>query len=253
MWRDFRKQTDRQNVLRKGRTLITLSHAMRREYLKHNFDENYVQCIPHPAELSHLNGKVIPAEPWRLLFSGRMENLKGGSLLIAALPKASTQLGRKLSLVFAGGGRAQSEWQNNAQQQMSKFKSVEITFRGWLEPEELQDLYLQTDLVVMPSIWPEPLGLGALEAAQQQIPAVAFNVGGISEWLQDGHNGCLAGGDPPTASGLADAIVRSLADPAKYKRLCNGAREIACSFTMQNHLSRLTDIFRHATQYRKPA
>ena len=39
---------------------------------------------------------------------------------------------------------------------------------------------------------------------------VAFDTGGIKEWLVDGVNGCLAPGRRPAGAGLADALIRCL-------------------------------------------
>ena len=59
---------------------------------------------------------------------------------------------------------------------------------------------------------PSPSGLVGLDAASLGRPAVAFDVGGIRDWLTDGSNGRLidarAGED-----GLARAITAFLQDP----------------------------------------
>ena len=68
----------------------------------------------------------------------------------------------------------------------------------------------RADLLVVPSLWPEPFGLVGLEAARHRLPVAAFAVGGIPDWLRPGVNGYLAPGDPPTPGGLADAIIACL-------------------------------------------
>jgi len=68
---------------------------------------------------------------------------------------------------------------------------------------------------------------------------VAYDVGGISDWLIPGYSGELAPGNPPTVEGLADAIHRALVDPLYYERLCRGAREVAGRFTLGAHLAKL--------------
>jgi glycosyltransferase involved in cell wall biosynthesis len=80
---------------------------------------------------------------------------------------------------------------------------------------------------VVPSLWPEPFGLVGLEAARLSVPAVAFDVGGVTEWLKDGVNGFLAPGDPPTAQGLAGAIARCFSAPGQMATLRAGARAVA--------------------------
>jgi glycosyltransferase involved in cell wall biosynthesis len=98
------------------------------------------------------------------------------------------------------------------------------------------------DLLAVPSVWPEPFGLVGIEAGCVGLPAVAYDVGGIGEWLVPGRSGELAPGDPPTVDGLAGAIVRALRDPVRYASLRRGAWEIARQFTMAAHMNRLEPV-----------
>ena len=64
-------------------------------------------------------------------------------------------------------------------------------FPGWVTRDEWTRILQRVDLLVVPSVWPEPLGLIGLEAASMGVPALAFNVGGIGDWLTDGETGRL--------------------------------------------------------------
>jgi glycosyltransferase involved in cell wall biosynthesis len=82
-----------------------------------------------------------------------------------------------------------------------------------------------------------------LEAAALGIPAVAFDVGGIREWLRPGVNGYLAPGDPPRASGLADALVRTMSDLQQLSALGRNAVAIAFEMSLARHVDRLEAVF----------
>jgi glycosyltransferase involved in cell wall biosynthesis len=79
------------------------------------------------------------------------------------------------------------------------------------------------------------------------LPAAAFAVGGIPEWLRDGVNGFLAPANPPAASNLADAIVKCLADPVRYRQLRRGAQQEALHFELVQHCESLLKIFAAVT------
>jgi glycosyltransferase involved in cell wall biosynthesis len=103
-------------------------------------------------------------------------------------------------------------------------------------------LFGEADLLVVPSIWPEPFGQVGPEAGLHGVPVAAFAVGGTPSWLTDGVNGRLAPGDPPTAEGLAAAIVACLADSAAHLRLRDGAARLAGRFTWASHFAPLMDV-----------
>src|SRR5206468_9555238 len=65
--------------------------------------------------------------------------------------------------------------------------------RDWSSDVCSSDLnyFRECSLVVMSSVWPEPFGMAGIEAMRYGLPVVAFDAGGIREWLLDGHNGYL--------------------------------------------------------------
>jgi glycosyltransferase involved in cell wall biosynthesis len=250
MLQDYRLQHRRLLMLHSYSFLLTASEYMRAEYVNHGLDPEKVRCVNLPLASSNeaqleveASGQRPKKALSRLVFVGRIEELKGGRVLIDAVHRAAVSLRRRLELTFVGDGRQRAIWERTCQKMQSS-GVVEVRFLGWLERAALSQALLSSDLLVMPSLWPEPFGLSGIEAAAFGIPAVAFNVGVVSEWLTDGVNGCLAAGNPPTAEGLAKAIIACLLDPIVYERLCAGARNQALRFSMERHVRELFGIFK---------
>ena len=99
------------------------------------------------------------------------------------------------------------------------------------------------DLLLVPSLWPEPFGMVGVEAARRGVPAVAFAVGGIPEWLIDGVTGRLVPPDRPTAQAFAAAILATLSDPGARQRMGASCPEAARRFDADAHLQALDAIF----------
>ena len=179
----------------------------------------------------------------RLLFLGRMDALKGGLILLDSLPIVAAALDRPIELTFGGDGPCRDSWTRRAQAISAKHTRVKTVFEGWLGPERIAELQAASDLLVMPSLWPEPFGRVGLESGMRGLPVAAFAVGGIPDWLHDGVNGYMAPGDPATPDGLADAIVKCLRTPAEHARLRRGAIAMAARFNLHNHMAQLYDLF----------
>ncbi|OLE02708.1 MAG: hypothetical protein AUI36_43105 [Cyanobacteria bacterium 13_1_40CM_2_61_4] len=172
-----------------------------------------------------------------------MEFLKGGHLFLDALPRVGTSLDRPLRVTFAGDGPERSAWERQAKHVRDQGQGLEIEFVGWLEGHKRESLLADSHLLVIPSQWPEPFGLSGQEAGLHGVPVVAFAVGGIPEWLWDGVNGYLAPANPPTARGLADAIIKCLQDSANHARLCRGSLEMSQRQDIGKHVRALVEIF----------
>jgi glycosyltransferase involved in cell wall biosynthesis len=194
----------------------------------------------------------LASEPWRLMFVGRMDRLKGGATLIDALPRTQAQIGHALHLTFAGDGPLRRAWTERAANVMRSSGQITIEFTGWLRPEILTGQFDSTDVVVVPSLWPEPFGLVGPEANRRGVPVVAFATGGIPEWLHEGINGCLAPADPPTADGLSDALLRCLRSLDASDAMRLGAIREVGSRPDAGHLQALLDVLGRAASNAYP-
>jgi glycosyltransferase involved in cell wall biosynthesis len=264
MWKNYLRCKDRLKLMHDYRYILVASEAMRLEYLRNGFRPDKVETLPYP--IQGVGPEPIDCEPdttpsgsigsgdsadetarrdtvSRLLFAGRMVAAKGGDFLLEALPHVAATLDRPVLLTMAGDGPARSEWAQQARNLAAHNPSIKVKFTGWQDDAALRALFETSDLLVVPSMWPEPFGLIGPEAGIARLPAAGFDLGGISEWLHDGVNGFLASGDPPTSVGLANAITRCLSDPVSYKQLRQGARAEAMKFSIERHIQRLVEIF----------
>jgi glycosyltransferase involved in cell wall biosynthesis len=169
---------------------------------------------------------------------GRLTDLKGGEFLVEAAQRASAALGGPLQIVVAGDGPAR-----NSLEALARKMGVNAEFVGWVDSVGRTKLMRKADVLAVPSVWPEPFGLVGIEAGCVGLPAVAFAVGGIPDWLLPGKSGELAPGDPPTVTGFTTALCRALSSPDYLERLSLGAWEVAKRFTRNAHVAALENIF----------
>ena len=255
MVRLYRQQRDRLELLSRYRAIVTHSEHMQNEYINHGLAASRVFNVKYGSDLARRNepcpsattATVDDTRAWRLLFVGRMDELKGGGELLESLPHVVERLGRPLHLTFAGDGPQRAEWTALASR-ICRDRRIEVEFTGWVDRVEIDGLFARSDLMVLPSLWPEPLALVGLEAARHRLPVAAFAVGGIGEWLTPGQNGQLAPGNPPTVEGLTAAIVACLKDPQTHARLREGAGHRSADFSFDTHVDLLLQAFNDAAR-----
>jgi glycosyltransferase involved in cell wall biosynthesis len=224
--------------------VVVASEHMRREYLRYALPPDRIHTIPlfSTPPASHAADRDRSIDVLDVLFLGRMTPLKGAEILVRAVDHAARVMGRPLKAVFAGEGPELERLQRLARE-LGHDGAFSVDFPGWVREPARAALFARASLVAIPSIWPEPFGLVGLEAAQFGVPAVAFGVGGIGEWLTDGVNGRLAdvrGGAP--AFGAAIAAV--LGDASIRASLASGAQSAAVRFTADAHITKLERVLR---------
>jgi glycosyltransferase involved in cell wall biosynthesis len=215
--------------------IVTASGHMRDEYVRNGAPPDRVHAIPLFPTLA---GQ--PADPPRdlhVLFLGRMTPIKGGDVLLRAIAEASERAGRRIPVTMAGDGPPRAAWEGLAAR-----LGVDATFTGWVDDEARAALFRSASVLAVPSVWPEPFGLVGLEAGVFGVPSIAFDVGGIREWLTDGVNGWLVPGGAPRASDLAEALVRAAREPEALAGMRTGAHQAAERMSLARHVEALERV-----------
>jgi len=246
MWTMYRRSAEVNRQLPRYQAVLVASRHMYGEFERHGVGADRLHLVTLPNPQDARQAPIRTGARNRLLYVGRLTKLKGVGHLLRAIPIAARKLARPLRLTVAGDGPERENLKRLAGE-----LHLAADFAGWIQGGRMRDLMLESDLLVVPSLWPEPFGLVGIEAGACGLPAVAYNVGGIPEWLVAGRSGELAPGDPPTVNGLADAMVRALEDSQHHDRLSRGAFEVASGFTLQRHLSQLEKVLE--TVRRRPA
>jgi glycosyltransferase involved in cell wall biosynthesis len=179
---------------------------------------------------------------WRLLYLGRLELSKGADVALEAAARTAAALTAPVHLQVSGAGTLHEALAARAVELMRAQPLLQVTFTGWLDQHLVASALDQSDLLLVPSRWPEPFGMVGVEAALRGVPSVAFAVGGIPEWLTDGTTGRLVAEGPKPAERFADTLVACLRDEPALTRMRDHARAAAARFGMAAHLGALQPV-----------
>ena len=103
------------------------------------------------------------------------------------------------------------------------------------------------DCFVCPSLWAEAAGLVSLEASSAGLPVIASRIGGLPEYVEQGHTGYLF--PPGDHRELARCIQVLVENSALLSRMSAEARAVAVErFGMDVGIRRYLDSYRHVAQ-----
>jgi glycosyltransferase involved in cell wall biosynthesis len=154
----------------------------------------------------------------KLLYVGRVVYQKG----VMELVRSFASLHEKeedVELVVAGDGDDLEGMRRTAR---DLGVEASVSFRGWVDRDELIELYHQSTAVVLPS-YSEGMPYAVLEAMAAGRPVVSSRVSGMEEVVEHGVNGLLY--DLGDEVGLREAMLRLLRDPGECQRMGRRARE----------------------------
>lgn len=116
-----------------------------------------------------------------------------------------------------------------------------IASDAWLDDKGIPAMYGRSNVVVVPSIWGEPLGLTALEAMSCEVPVVASRIGGLQETVKDGENGFFF--EPGDHFELAEKIATLLDDEGLARRMGReGRRHVIENYSWERIIDRYASI-----------
>lgn len=189
--------------------------------------------------------------PWRpaggpvvVAFIGRLNRWKGAEVLVDAV--AGMGAGEQAAqFLIAGDAPPGEEWRVAELQERIVRAGVadRVQLVGYCDDVPA---FLDTvDVVVVPSIWPEPFGLVTTEAMRAGCAVIATDHGAAPELLDGGSCGLLV--PPDDVSALADALERLRHDPGLRRRLGAAARSrIETVFNREQFVTGLLHVYESA-------
>jgi glycosyltransferase involved in cell wall biosynthesis len=247
MVHQYRTQRAKQQLLHDYDTVVVASAHMAREYESQGLQTRVVHL---PVAETAAVRKDRNRDGWNLLYLGRLERSKGVNIALGSSARAAGASATPVRLVVAGEGSLSRDLQSEAAA-LTRNHRFTVAFPGWLSETARASALADADLLLVPSLWPEPFGLVGIEAASAGVPSIAFRVGGIEDWLADGVNGRTVPLTGDRVGQFADAIVDTLREPDRLDAMRRQAARMAQAFTMAAHIARLEPVLREAAESRR--
>ena len=210
--------------LKKVDYIISVSNYIRKELLPLGIDSNKIHtiynvhlCLNHKCN----NVKSTASSSQIVLFAlGRLVWYKGFEVILKAIEILFKQ-NSPVKLVIAGCGP-----------EMSHLKALIAVYNlepfavlaGHISEDEKVKFYYKSDIVLLPSIYPDPSPLVSMEAMDFGKPIIASNIGGIPEMVFDGVNGFLV--PPNNPKKIAESILKLTSNWQLRKSMGNAGRNI---------------------------
>jgi glycosyltransferase involved in cell wall biosynthesis len=173
--------------------------------------------------------KALPASTkLRVIFVGRLEERKGITYLIEAIPKVVSQF-KDVEFVIIGDDTDTASGRTSVLAQLKqslKDSGCEayVTFVDRIALAALPNYYRSADISIVPSVY-DNSPYTALEAMSCGRPVIGTSGGGTKEYIVDGHSGLII--EPRDADAIAKALLKLLTDPEERARLAANARQRA--------------------------
>ena len=169
-----------------------------------------------------------------IIMASRPALWKGYSILIKALSKVN----KNFQCILIGAADGDKKFKDLLINKIIKY-NLETKVKLVQSSKDIQAAMILADLIVMPSITPEPFGRIIVEAqALGKIP-IAFDHGGASETIIDGKTGFLA--KVLSAESLAEKISIALSiKSAKRESMGNYSKKFVSKNFSHNKMCKLT-------------
>jgi glycosyltransferase involved in cell wall biosynthesis len=208
-------------------------------YLEHVLAADGLEAehLDWPVRGPHAGFVRAPAARPSFLYVGRLSVEKGVANLLHAFSEVSQQF-PEATLRIGGEGPEEAALRMRAQ---GERVGARVSFLGWRTSDELEREFGAAWALLAPSVWAEPLGVGALEAVVRGVPVIASRTGGFAETIRPGQTGLLV------PNGDVEALARAMLDVASGRAFPDHAvaEDARLETALRHDLGRHVEALRH--------
>lgn len=172
----------------------------------------------------------------RFTYIGHFGSHKGIEVILDALmliPKT-----HKLSVNLVGGGELADHIRGRVR---GLGLEAIVKFWGRVDNSQIEGVFRETDVLILPSIWPENQPVSITEAMAARTPVIASDIGGIPELIIDGYNGYLF--QPGSAKELAKKMMELAINPDRIQTLGENGFKIIRDKSFDRQLDKICSVY----------
>jgi glycosyltransferase involved in cell wall biosynthesis len=214
---------------------IVVSDFMKQELIKNGFDPKKIGIYPPIPPAGDASLRSTFSDRNLIIYAGQIIRGKGVDVLLESLALLTVPF--KCIILGDGSHRAYCE-------KLSRRLGLSdrVHFKGFVPQEELKNYYRECSVIAVSSVWPEPIATIGLEVMRYALPVVAFDAGGIKDWLENGTNGFLV--KWMDRAGFAKGLQTVLQDKALAKKMGERGLEIVNErFGFAQYIEKLERLF----------
>ncbi|MFC4357930.1 glycosyltransferase family 4 protein [Halobium salinum] len=211
-----------------------LSPHLAEDYAALDFPAERTRVIPHFYDGGfRRDPRTTAGDPVTLLYVGGLREFKGVQVLVRGLAELRSR-GVDARLRVAGAG----PYGDRIKRLVGELGLADaVAWHGYVDHDDLPDLYAGADAFVYPGLIDEPFGRVLLEALAAGTPVVASDVGSTDYIVGDAGERFESGDE----RALADAVERLVAD---YEERAGAIPDQLARFEPETVLAQFDELYR---------
>jgi glycosyltransferase involved in cell wall biosynthesis len=223
--------------------MLVVTDFMKNELLKNGFDPGRIEIHPPVPRAVKTDLRSSFSDKNLIIYAGQIIRGKGVDILLRAL----AELKNPFECIILGDGSHRPYCEKLSR---TLGLSARVKFEGFVPQEQLQNFYKECTLFALSSVWPEPIATVGLEVMRYGLPVVAFDAGGIKDWLIDGVNGFLV--PWMNISAYAQRMDQLLTDKALARQLGEeGLRLVNERYDFDRYITGLETMFHQVIHHKR--
>lgn len=219
------------SIFKSSDAIVCMSEEINEELISIGVSSSKILKIPNAVDINRFKRlSDDERKKWRrergfgendpvILFSGRFVYRKGLDILIRIWPSIVASFPTTRLILLGSGDNQPDSIENNIVDKIHREQIVNVHIEG--ETNSPESYLGVADIFAFPSR-KEGFPNALLEAMAAGLAVVGFNIGGVTDLVQDGRTGLLASTE--NASEFRDKLIYLLGKPSEKKMIGDAAR-----------------------------